>query len=149
MHAYKSSNLLSNAERELLNEALNLVQSRFLNGEGYTEPSMVKEFVQDKYQQCSKEVADLLLLDSQHRLIDNVEFEEGEELAASKVYREVLKVNAAAVIVSYFSPYRLEHEDKEHELTTLKSALSLIDVSLLDCMLVTDEVVSLAERGLL
>jgi len=150
MHAYKSSNLLSNAERELLNEALNLVQSRFLNGDGYTEPSMVKEFVQDKYQQCSKEVAGLLLLDSQHRLIDNVEFEEGETLTASSVYREVLKANAAAVIVSYFSPAKeLSHSDKEHELSTLKSALNLIDVSLLDCMLVTDEVVSLAERGLL
>lgn len=150
MHAYKSSNLLSSAERDLLNKAFNLVQSRFLHGQGYTDPSMVKELVQDKYQQCSKEVAGLLLLDSQHRLIDNVEFEEGEELAASRVYREVLKVNAAAVIVSYFSPAKeLSHSDKEHELSTLKSALNLIDVSLLDCMLVTDEVVSLAERGLL
>lgn len=150
MHALKSSSSLSNAERELLNKAFSLVQSRFLHGEGYTEPSMVKEFVQDKYQQCSKEVAGLLLLDSQHRLIDNVEFEEGEELAASSVYREVLKVNAAAVIVSYFSPSKeLNHADKEHELSTLKSTLNLIDVSLLDCMLVTDEVVSLAERGLL
>lgn len=92
----------------------------------------------------------LLLLDSQHRLIDNVEFEGGEKLAASSVYREVLKANAAAVIVSYFSPAKeLSHSDKEHELSTLKSALNLIDVSLLDCMLVTDEVVSLAERGLL
>ena len=150
MHALKSSSSLSNVERELLNKAFSLVQSRFLHGEGYTEPSMVKEFVQDKYQQCSKEVAGLLLLDSQHRLIDNVEFEEGEELAASSVYREVLKVNAAAVIISYFSPSKeLRHADKEHELSTLKSALNLIDVSLLDCMLVTDEVVSLAERGVI
>lgn len=139
-----------NSERELLNKAYYLIQSRFMQGEGFTEPSMVKEFVQDKYQKCSKEVAGLLLLDSQHRLIDNVEFEEGEELAASSVYREVLKVNAAAVIVSYFAPSKeLSHADKEHELLTLKSALNLIDVSLLDCMLVTDEVVSLAERGLL
>lgn len=150
MHAHKSNSSFSNAERELLNKAFNLVQSRFLHGQGYTDPSMVKELVQDKYQQCSKEVAGLLLLDSQHRLIENVEFEEGEELAASMVYREVLKVNAAAVIVSYFSPSKeLSHSDKEHELSTLKSALNLIDVSLLDCMLVTDEVVSLAERGLL
>lgn len=140
----------SRSERELLDKAYLLIQSRFLQGEGFTEPSMVKEFVQGSYQQCSKEVAGLLLLDSQHRLIDNVEFEEGEELAASRVYREVLKVNAAAVIVSYFSPAKeLSHSDKEHELSTLKSALNLIDVSLLDCMLVTDEVVSLAERGLL
>ncbi|MAO68411.1 MULTISPECIES: JAB domain-containing protein [Idiomarina] len=150
MHAHKPNNLLSTAEMKLLNKAFNLIQSRFLNGEGYTEPSMVKEFVQDMYRQCSKEVAGLLLLDSQHRLIDNVEFEEGEELAASMVYREVLKVNAAAVIVSYFSPSKeLSHSEKEHELSALKSALNLIDVSLLDCMLVTDEVVSLAERGLL
>ncbi|WP_224798583.1 JAB domain-containing protein [Idiomarina abyssalis] len=140
----------SNSERELLNKAYFLIQSRFLQGEGFTEPAMVKEFVQGNCQQCSTEVAGLLLLDSQHRLIDNVEFEEGEELAASRVYREVLKVNAAAVIVSYFSPAKeLSHSDKEHELSTLKSALNLIDVSLLDCMLVTDEVVSLAERGLL
>ncbi|MGM7317567.1 JAB domain-containing protein [Idiomarina sp. ST10R2A5] len=139
-----------NSERELLDKAYLLIQSRFKQGEGFTEPAMVKEFVQGSYQQCSKEVAGLLLLDSQHRLIDNVEFEEGEELAASRVYREVLKVNAAAVIVSYFSPAKeLSHSDKEHELSTLKSALNLIDVSLLDCMLVTDEVVSLAERGLL
>ena len=82
MHAHKPNNLLSTAEMKLLNKAFNLIQSRFLNGEGYTEPSMVKEFVQDMYRQCSKEVAGLLLLDSQHRLIDNVEFEEGEELAA-------------------------------------------------------------------
>lgn len=142
--------VLFNSERELLDKAHLLIQSRFKQGEGFTEPSMVKEFVQGNYQQCSKEVAGLLLLDSQHRLIDNVEFEEGEELAASRVYREVLKVNAAAVIVSYFSPAKeLSHSDKEHELSTLKSALNLIDVSLLDCMLVTDEVVSLAERGLL
>ncbi|WP_417439647.1 JAB domain-containing protein [Idiomarina abyssalis] len=139
-----------NSERELLNKAHLLIQSRFKQGEGFTEPSMVKEFVQGNYQQCSKEVAGLLLLDSQHRLIDNVEFGEGEELAASMVYREVLKVNAAAVIVSYFSPAKeLSHSDKELELSTLKSALNLIDVALLDCMLVTDEVVSLAERGLL
>lgn len=139
-----------NSERELLDKAYLLIQSRFKQGEGFTEPSMVKEFVQGSYQQCSKEVAGLLLLDSQHRLIDNVEFEEGEELAASMVYREVIKVNAAAVIVSYFSPSKeLNHSDKEHELSTLKSALNLIDVALLDCMLVTDEVVSLAERGLL
>ncbi|MDV6326867.1 JAB domain-containing protein [Idiomarina sp. Sol25] len=139
-----------NSERELLDKAYLLIQSRFKQGEGFTEPSMVKEFVQGSYQQCSKEVAGLLLLDSQHRLIDNVEFEEGEELAASMVYREVIKVNAAAVIVSYFSPSKeLSHSDKEHELSTLKSALNLIDVSLLDCMLVTDEVVSLAERGLI
>lgn len=139
-----------NSERELLDKAYFLIQSRFKQGEGFTEPAMVKEFVQGNYQQCSKEVAGLLLLDSQHRLIDNVEFEEGEELAASMVYREVLKVNAAAVIVSYFSPSKeLNHSDKEHELSTLKSALNLIDVSLLDCMLVTDEVVSLAERGLI
>ncbi|PWW39477.1 DNA repair protein RadC [Idiomarina loihiensis] len=140
----------SRSERELLDKAYLLIQSRFLQGEGFTEPAMVKEFVQGSYQQCSKEVAGLLLLDSQHRLIDNVEFEEGKELAASRVYREVLKVNAAAVIVSYFSPSKeLSHSDKEHELSALKSALNLIDVSLLDCMLVTDEVVSLAERGLL
>ena len=139
-----------NSERELLNRAYFLIQSRFKQGEGFTEPSMVKEFVLGNYQQRSKEVAGLLLLDSQHRLIDNVEFEEGEELAASMVYREVLKVNAAAVIVSYFSPAKeLSHSDKEHELSALKSALNLIDVALLDCMLVTDEVVSLAERGLL
>ena len=139
-----------NSERELLNKAYFLIQSRFKQGEGFTEPSMVKEFVQGNYQQCSKEVAGLLLLDSQHRLIDNVEFEEGEELAASRVYREVLRANAAAVIVSYFSPEsELSHTEKEHELSTLKSALNLIDVSLLDCMLVTDEVVSLAERGLI
>lgn len=141
---------LFNSERELLNKAHLLIQSRFKQGEGFTEPSMVKEFVLGNYQQRSKEVAGLLLLDSQHRLIDNVEFEEGEELAASMVYREVLKVNAAAVIVSYFSPAKeLSHSDKEHELSALKSALNLIDVALLDCMLVTDEVVSLAERGLL
>lgn len=139
-----------NSERELLNKAYFLIQSRFKQGEGFTEPSMVKEFVQGNYQQCSNEVAGLLLLDSQHRLIDNVEFKDGEALAASRVYREVLKVNAAAVIVSYFSPYKeLNSSEKECELSTLKSALNLIDVSLLDCMLVTDEVVSLAERGLL
>lgn len=150
MHAHKSNSSFSNAERELLNKAFNLVQSRFLHGQGYTDPSMVKELVQDKYQQCSKEIAGLLLLDSQHRLIDNVEFEGGEKLAASSVYREVLKVNSAAVIVSYFSPSKeLRYANKEHDLSTLKSALNLIDVSLLDCMLVTDEVVSLAERGLL
>ncbi|WP_289118184.1 JAB domain-containing protein [uncultured Idiomarina sp.] len=140
----------SNSERKLLNTAHFLIQSRFKHGEGFTEPSMVKEFVQGNYQQSSKEIAGLLLLDSQHRLIDNVEFEEGEALPASRVYREVLKANAAAVIVSYFSPSKeLRHSDKEHELSSLKSALNLIDVSLLDCMLVTDEVVSLAELGLI
>ncbi|WP_287832298.1 hypothetical protein [Idiomarina sp.] len=53
-----------NSERELLDKAYLLIQSLFKQGEGFTEPAMVKEFVQGNYQQCSKEVAGLLLLDS-------------------------------------------------------------------------------------
>ena len=140
----------SNSERKLLNKAYCLMQSRFMQGEGFTEPSMVKEFVQGKYQQASEEVACLLLLDSQHRLIENIEFDNHADLKPGRVYREILKANAAAVIVSYFSPSaELSDAVKETELSELKSALNLIDVSLLDCMLVTDEVVSLAERGLI
>jgi DNA repair protein RadC len=98
----------------------------------------------------------VLFLDSQHRLIAADELFRGT-LAQTSVYpREVVKAalahNAAAVILAHNHPSGVAEPSRadEYLTATLKSALALVDVRVLDHLIVGHgQVVSLAERGLL
>lgn len=102
----------------------------------------------------SYEVFALLLLDSQHRVIQFVELFRGTINSASVYPREVvalvLEKKAAAVIVCHNHPSGIaEPSQADRQITDrLKKALSTIDVSLLDHMVVGDQqIISFAERG--
>lgn len=97
-----------------------------------------------------------LFVDAQHRLIVVDELFRGTLTQTSVYPREVVKAalraNAAAVIFAHNHPSGVADPSKSDQLltTALKSALSLVDVSVLDHFVVAGaDVCSFAERGLL
>jgi DNA repair protein RadC len=98
----------------------------------------------------------VLFLDAQHRLIEMRTLFRGT-LAQTSVYpREVVKAalacNAGAVVLAHNHPSGLAEPSRADELLTqsLKSALQLVDVRVLDHLVVGQgQVVSFAERGLI
>jgi DNA repair protein RadC len=96
-----------------------------------------------------------LFLDGQHRLIACETLFRGT-LSQTSVYprevvRRALAVNAGAVVFAHNHPSGSSDPSRADELLTqaLKSALSLVDVRVLDHLVVGSTVTSFAERGLL
>lgn len=122
----------------------------------FDSPGAVKEYLQMHIGSRPYEVFAVLFLDAQHRLIVLEELFRGT-LAQTSVYpREVvmraLHHNAAAVVLSHNHPSgSIEPSRADESLTqTLRAALSLIDVRVLDHVIVsTGQSFSMAEKGLL
>lgn len=102
------------------------------------------------------EAFSVLFLDAHHRLIDMATLFRGTLCQASVYPREVVKEalarNAASVVLAHNHPSGVAEPSRADEsLThTLRSALRLVDVQVLDHLVVGgDDVVSFAERGLL
>jgi len=97
-----------------------------------------------------------LFLDAQHRLLTVDDLFHGTLTQTSVYPREVVKAalrhNAAAVIFAHNHPSGVAEPSKSDEMLTqaLKSALSLVDVRVLDHFIVAGtDIVSFAERGLI
>jgi len=102
------------------------------------------------------EIFTVIFLDGQHRTIVTEELFRGTLTQASVYPREVVKRalfhNAAAVILAHNHPSGLAEPSKADEMLTqsLKQALALVDVRVLDHFVIgSEEVVSFAERGLI
>ena len=99
----------------------------------------------------------VLLLDARHHLIDFVELFRGTLTQTSVYPREVVKLalarNAAAVLFAHNHPSGATEPSRADELLTrtLKDALALVDVHVLDHFVVAGPAnpISFAERGLL
>ena len=95
-----------------------------------------------------------MLMDSQHRLIEYKELFFGTINAAPvyprEVMKEVLQQNAAAIILAHNHPSGVtEPSEADKRVTTrIKDALNHIDVPVLDHIVVGQDTVSFAERGL-
>ncbi|WP_374264977.1 DNA repair protein RadC [Zoogloea sp.] len=120
-------------------------------------PAAVRDWLRLKLARTPHEVFLVLLLDAQNQVIGSEELFRGT-LAQTAVYpREVVKLaldrNAAAIILAHNHPSGVQepsHADKA--LTdTLKQALALVDVRVLDHFIVAGNAppFSFAERGLL
>lgn len=122
----------------------------------FDSPTRVKDYLKLQLGQLDHEVFAVVFLDSQSRLIKFEELFRGT-LAQTSVYpREVVKraieLNAAAVIFAHNHPSGAAEPSRADEALTqtLKSALRLVDVRVLDHFVVgRGAVVSFAERGLL
>jgi DNA repair protein RadC len=98
----------------------------------------------------------VLFLDAQNRLIVSEELFRGT-LTQTSVYpreivKEALRKNAASVIFSHNHPSGVAEPSRADELLTnsLKQALALVDVKVLDHFIVAGAaILSFAERGLL
>ncbi len=117
---------------------------------------VVKRYLSAQLRHRSSEVFAMLLLDSQHQLLQFVELFQGTINGAAVYPRDVVKTalshNAAAVILAHNHPSGIaEPSQSDIDITTrLKNALGLIDICVLDHLIVGErEVLSFAERGLI
>lgn len=122
----------------------------------FDSTTRVKEYLRLQIGSRDHEVFVVLFLDAQNRLIRLEELFRGTLTQTSVYPREVLKraleLNAAAVVLAHNHPSGAAEPSRADEFLTqtLKSALGLIDVRVLDHLVVTrSEAVSFAERGLL
>lgn len=124
-------------------------------GNAFESPEMTRRFLQNRLRDYPYEVFACLFLDTRHRLIEYVEMFQGTVDGSSvhprEVVRKALQLNAAAVIFSHNHPSGVaEPSGADVSITKrLKEALALVDVRVLDHCIVGDDVVSLAERGLM
>ena len=122
----------------------------------FDSPTTVREYLKLQLADLAHEVFAVLFLDAQHRLIAYEPLFRGTLTQTSVYPREVLKralaLNAAAVLLAHNHPSGVAEPSRADEFLTqsLKSALQLVDVRVLDHMVVgRTQVVSFAERGLL
>jgi DNA repair protein RadC len=122
----------------------------------FESPDKVKDYLRMQLAGHEHEVFAVLFLDAQNRLIEYEEMFRGTLTQTSVYPREVVKRallrQAAAVIFAHNHPSGAAEPSRADEFLTqtLKAALALIDVRVLDHLVVgRSEVVSLAQRGLL
>ncbi|MBR9729528.1 DNA repair protein RadC [Shewanella intestini] len=134
--------------------AKRIAQENLQKGQVLTNPDLTRDYLMRQLADRSYEVFALLLLDTQHQVIQFVELFRGTINCASVYPRDivalVLEKSAAAVIVCHNHPSGIaEPSEADRRITErIKNALETIDVSLLDHMVVGDQdIVSFAERG--
>lgn len=125
-------------------------------GPVFDSPAAVKACVQLRLGGHRHEVFAVLFLDAGHRLVTLEEMFRGTLTQASVYPREVVKraleLQAAAVILAHNHPSGAPEPSRADEVLTqtLKTALALVDVRVLDHVVVGHgRTVSFAERGLL
>ncbi len=146
---------LPTAAKQILEKAAEILADTYLRGDTYSNPDKVKEYLRFKLGGLERETFAVMLLDNQNRLIDYVELFYGTIDAASIYPREVVKLalkeNAAAVILAHNHPSGIAEPSQadKHITERLKQALALVDIRILDHIIIGENSVSFAERGLL
>ena len=122
----------------------------------FDTPQAVRDYLQLQLGSRPHEIFAVLFLDSQHRLIALEEMFRGTLTQTSVYPREVviraLALNAASVVLAHNHPSGSAQPSRADEMLTqtLKTALALVDVRVLDHFVVTaSQAVSMAELGLL
>lgn len=144
------------SEDRLISHALHLLGLRMKKGPIFAQPQAVKDYLVLKIGALEYEIFGALFLDAQHQLIENREIFRGTLTQTSVYPREVakmaLQLNAASLIVYHNHPSGLLEPSRADELLTqtLKSALQLVDVRIIDHFVVGHQgALSFAERGLI
>ena len=146
------------SDDDIIKQALAVMENRmrYASGPTLAGPELVSNYLRLRLGELEREVFAVIFLDSQNRMISYQELFFGT-LAATSVYpREVVKLalqnNAAAAIFAHNHPSGVTEPSEADQLitSTLKSALRLIDVRVLDHIVVSaTSSTSFAERGLL
>lgn len=141
---------------EVLRVAQCLLRRQFMGRPLLDSPQVVRDFLRLRLGTLEHEVFAVLMLDAQNGFIDYVELFRGTVSQTSVYPREVVKEtlarNASALILVHNHPSGNAEPSRadEHLTQTLKAALALVDVRVLDHLVVTySTMVSFAERGLL
>ena len=143
---------------EIIESALKILESRISYSSDsplLTSPQASKDYVKLQLATYQYEVFACLFMNNRNRVIAFDELFRGTIDGASIYPREVVKAclshNAAAVIFAHNHPSGVADPSQADIAITerLKKALALVDVRVLDHLIVGEEVISFAERGLL
>lgn len=141
---------------EVLQAAQRMLAGQMRGCEALTSPQLVRDFLRVKLGALEHEVFAVIHLDAQNRVIDYVEMFRGTVSQTSVYPREVVKEalarNSAALLLVHNHPSGVAEPSRADELLTqtLRSALALVDVRVLDHLIVAGSaILSFAERGLL
>lgn len=145
------------ADETILTKAREILRRRVNNATILCSPQLVREYLQmEATKSPDHEVFSVLFLDAQHRVIEFSEMFRGTLTQTSvyprEVVKEALRLNAAALIFTHNHPSgSLVPSRADEALTqTLKSALSLVDVKVLDHIITSNSgALSMAEKGLI
>jgi DNA repair protein RadC len=143
------------AQQSVITEALNLIQERATTESKFmTSPHETFKYFQLFYaDRQDREHFSLMLLDSQHKVLECSVIFSGTIDGASIYPREIVKAalyaNAAAVILAHNHPSgQPEPSTADKRITErIKSALALVDIRVLDHIIVGDTCYSFAESG--
>lgn len=141
---------------KVVEAAMLVLQQRAKYGSALTSPGSVRDFLKLHFRDFQYEAFVVVALDAQHRVIAQEELFRGTLTQTSVYPREVvkcaLKHNCAAMIFSHNHPSGIAEPSHADEILTrsLKAALALVDVQVLDHFIVAgDSTMSFAERGLI
>jgi DNA repair protein RadC len=143
------------SEDLIVAEALRILTLRTRQGDMLDSPQKVRELLTLRHAGLEREQFDVLYLDSQHRMIELATEFTGTVSQTSVYPREIvrrsLQLNASAVILAHNHPSGDPKPSRADEFLTqtLKSALALVDVRVLDHIITGGgQARSMAELGL-
>ena len=141
---------------EVLQAAQQLLLGRLRGSDVMSSPQAVRDYLRMKLGNLEYEVFAVVHLDSQNRVIEYVEMFRGTVTQTSvyprEVVREAMKRNSCAMLLVHNHPSGTTTPSRadEHLTTTLKQALALVDVRVLDHLIVAGHAItSMAEMGLI
>jgi DNA repair protein RadC len=144
------------SEDDIIERAMEVLRRRMHKGPAMDSPQAVRQYLMLKAAGLEREEFWCMWLNTHHHIIDVETVSTGTLSQASIYPREIVKSglrhNAAAVILAHNHPSGLPEPSRADEFLTqtLKSALGMVDVRVLDHIIVgNDRAVSFAERGLL
>ncbi len=146
------------SDDELIECAMTLLWARLQHREAMTSPQLVKQYLlmrAAEHDTQGREAFAVLFLDSQNRIIRCETMFMGTLTQASVYPREIVKraleLHAAGVILTHNHPSGVAEPSRADDVltSTIKSALALVDVRVIDHIITAGPAaVSFAERGL-
>jgi DNA repair protein RadC len=139
---------------EVIVRAVSILRARFKERDVFAKPDAVKDYLRLQAQGLTHEVFAVMYLDAQNRLIEYERLFRGTITQTSVYPREVVKqalaMHAASLVLHHNHPSGMCQPSRSDEALTqtLKAALALVDVRILDHVITSDEgALSMAESG--
>lgn len=146
----------ASADERVILRAIKVLRARLQERDAFSTPDAAKDFLRLQTQGLGHEVFSVMYLDAQNRLLHYEQLFRGTLTQTSVYPREVVKQalawNAASLVLHHNHPSGVCEPSRADEVLTqtLKTALALVDVRVLDHVVTSDHgALSMAERGLL
>lgn len=161
MSEYRAGHVQSERESEdaVIQQAMAILErrlsSRRESDEKLESPAEVKQYLSLRLAYRRDEHFMMLFLDTRHRVIAMEELFHGTVDGCSVhprvCVRRALELNAAAVVLAHNHPSGVSSPSRADKLITqtLKEALSVVGVRVLDHLVIAEDIYSFAEHGLI